>query len=683
MIAALALTAVMTLSKTVILLPILPAAVIFCLTATDRSIRHRRLLILLVFILVITYWLVPRSDMIAPELSADTYNIRQETTPGDFYYLLLFLFGYRGFPLLAGLAILLVNRWRKEKFTGEDLVLLVFFLTPFIFYSFIATKRPWYPFVSYLAFPFWFVLSAVRTWEHKTTRIVSTSVLAFYLVLAFVNSGLVATAKSHDNESLQAFVGVTTPQPPSKLEQAIMDRLLTVLAADPDARIAFDCSRTEIVSYRFQTLLMMYYPCQAMVPQIVPTDCFGWQFNNFVASVYSSRHVIAIGDNWPFVHPNLLESKQQSEDFRPWMESLAAAKDHFKQQASFPLPANQQMTIFTNHQASRNTTSVHLPPLCRPNAPRQKEVDSLLNSKVQGKKAFAQGQFIEAAFLFATVIDQMPEDYEARFWLAKTMTAIGPPQTGARLWSRFITHCPVFGMVVQALQEMSAQEADGKLPEGLFERSLEMLLSQNAVHQDRIHSLLSVRLSDRQRRQTWNEALDVLQQIRSLTPADQQSGLNLTEAILLKQIGQIAHAEDLLRKNLQITSPEHPVYADSALALVDLLLEHNQPNEALKWVKQAAQGQFEPNNLARAVVKTAAQLPPEESRDLIEWATSQVSGSALALLHVEIGKQQLAAGKIENARQILNQALAETDDEILKDWINQTLTSIEAGEYAR
>ncbi len=217
-VAGLLVAASLTLSKTILLLSVLPAGFVFVWTG-DRATKARRGVLLVAIGAAAAWWLVPRAGALWTEFVFHRSNPQPVNPSGPGFYLRVLLLDYRGLPLVAALVALLAARWRAKDLVREDLALALFVLTPLVFHMIMADKNPWFILAGYVAAPVWCLFSAQRSWERRWVRILSYAVIGVYLALVLVNIA-VTLAVTRPPFTPGAVLGIRRPAPPGENDAA-------------------------------------------------------------------------------------------------------------------------------------------------------------------------------------------------------------------------------------------------------------------------------------------------------------------------------------------------------------------------------------------------------------------------------------------------------------------------------
>jgi predicted negative regulator of RcsB-dependent stress response len=353
-VATILLTGVFAFSKSVILVPVAPFALLLCLTR-DKGLLAKRAMILLSVVAAVGFWLLTRSNLILPEMTTDFHNVIEPDLPGPFYYFLLIPFGFRGLPLLIGLGYVLWLRYKEKDLTIEDYALLAFFLSPFVFFSCFDTRRSWYLLAPYLSLPVLFAYSANRMWESLWVRRVSAVLLIIFSALALFNAVLVASMTGPRWQERGYYFGLRPAKPPTETEIQLADYVFSLLEQDPRARVAVDLTSRELGAARFESIMLIAKPGLSSLGQIVATDKILPNLEHFIEVVPKSRWVVTLGNAWPDYAK--LKSKIPGDEI-PLLEAhLNEMQNFFAQRMTSSLNDGTQITVFEN--LSNQSTEVN------------------------------------------------------------------------------------------------------------------------------------------------------------------------------------------------------------------------------------------------------------------------------------------------------------------------------------
>lgn len=258
---AAAAVALATQSKLVFLLFVLPAAVPWCLTGSLLTQRRRRIFSAAMVAAVIV-WLAPHLGSVRTEVLLDYRNPTGEVFPGPLFYGGQLLFGYRGLPLVLGLAGLIVWRVRRGQWRREDAGFLCWVLVPLLFFSAMETKRAWYLLPAYPALSAWFLFNVESAPGQRWSRILAFGLTVFYTVLAFYNLVSLALQLAAPTAP-QVVAGIRPPEPPRVAERELAGLALSAHFGNPLQHIVVDVAAAEMMAPRLETLFWQAEPALA------------------------------------------------------------------------------------------------------------------------------------------------------------------------------------------------------------------------------------------------------------------------------------------------------------------------------------------------------------------------------------------------------------------------------------
>lgn len=181
-----ALGGLMLLTKTVILIPLLPAALGYFARTLRRGksgalkSRGNPLLFLLPALLIALWWYPPQSSQWQNFISTDLAN-PADSGESPFYYLYTLLFDFISLPLLiAALVALISGRENAKRFLDDrrTLALLLGAFFGLLFFSLIGTKHEWYLLPPYLLL----ALPALRLIGYATKSVRRALVIALFVI---------------------------------------------------------------------------------------------------------------------------------------------------------------------------------------------------------------------------------------------------------------------------------------------------------------------------------------------------------------------------------------------------------------------------------------------------------------------------------------------------------------------
>jgi len=334
--------AVLCLTKSVLLLPVLSLAVVL-IAAAEPVDRKRLIWLTLVCVAVFAVWLFFRRDAAIREITMVVGN-QTGFERGKGYFIEMLLGPYRGLVLLLALGWLVVRRLRRRRLSGLEVALAVYFLAPLALFSFLDNKWPWYLVAGYAAAPVWYLAAAKGERESAWVRRITAGLLVVYGFFALANVGVAATL-SHKRLGLgEKYAGMLQAEPPQPLERDIAHRLTARLDEDPQARIVVDCSQSPVPERRLTPIIFLDHPRLVVGDQIA----IAHNLSPFVESVIDvlpqANWFYTFGDAWPQPDPARFDLEKPNQ--RKVYQTIIDAEALFAKQRQVGLPDGTPLSEF-------------------------------------------------------------------------------------------------------------------------------------------------------------------------------------------------------------------------------------------------------------------------------------------------------------------------------------------------
>ncbi len=673
-------SAVLSLSKAVLLIPLAPAGLVLIFAGNAQK-RTYRALVLAAVLGASCIWLMPRLGEIMPELAFDFRNPGNEVFQGWWYYPSLLLVGYRGLPLIAVLAVAIYwFRRRKSEFTADDIAMLLYFVAPIVFFSVFETKRPWYPLSGFIVLPVWYVHVAQRTRQEKATRRLSCVLLAFYFLSSVFNIAVVGL--SHGSASEASLPGgILRPRPPRPIEIAVAEKIAEDVRAQPQISAALDLSKTDIESVRVKKLAYLKKGRLALTQQLTATDRYHTDLLDFFDTVGHATKVYTVGETWPVIDREVYNESEIKEPYEKLAAALSLAEKLYSLLETMPLPEGKSLSIFLHHDMKGTLIKSERRGFLVASKDQFDSVVSPLIAKQEGDKAFESGDYRRANEIYRLIVEADPDDCEYRFALSKSLSLSGDRPEARVHWQILFERCASFGMKIDALREIASLEITGNTDEGLMESYLEPLIGQNNSNPQFMYSLLSTRIYAQQLKGDWDAAIAAIGILRKYLTSDQTAGVNLQEALFQEKAGRLSKAEALLQSNLTSDELENAVTADSALHLARLQADGGRFDEALESMEKALSAKADSKFLATSAIHIANRMEEtgrdEESYEFLQKIALKIDTNAAGPILVEIAKYYVRNGEKALAIPAFEKALKNIEDENIRDWIKEMIGELE------
>lgn len=711
-----------TLSKTVFLIPMAPFAAVLCWWPNTPR-KKAQAAILMAVLITAAAWLLPRLFEVGPEIAVDYTNPHHDYQ-GLFYYPWLMFYGYRGGFLIVALVVLLALRFRQKEFYRFDLAFGAWFLTSFIFYSFIDTKRAWYMLAGYVAIPLWYLFSASRWWDRLWVRIVSVSLCAVYVLLTLGNAAITTTLSKPENRHGKPVAGIRRPLPLIDFEKAVMDHLVGDRKIDPRRSYAAYLTESRMSLDRVLTAIRVNSPDTVLNPRYFIADQGTMNLDIFADAVPFSTKVFSVSEDWPVIEPREFYLDHPEISITNVNERMTGYRELFDEDARFDLPGGQSMKIFINRNPEK--TYIHLNDVELKAAGKDMlqydrdfikndyrftdEFNSALSSinhsdsedrelqgnefskttkdpaksedsRNKGATAYEKGDYQTAGALFAQLTEDDPKDHDARLWLAKSLARQGKTRQAEVHWQRLIDRIEVFGQLIQTLSALLELEANHEMPWGTTEHFLVPLLNRYKDKPELCYSLYSINVHLHQLKQDWVGTLAAISILETVLQPEQVPGVRLSKAIALHRLGKSGQAAALLIQNLSTLGPKDPVLADTTLQLALIESTMGKMEQAKSHIYQAADLGIDQGALCNAVIQIATEMisrnRADQAHTIYEWAISRLDGDAMGLIQIEQAKLAAISGDNAKARALFESALTQVLDEALKNWIHERLSEIQ------
>lgn len=700
------------MSKTVLLVFVVPGVLALCVFAKGRD-RWTRMLLLAALIIISGSWIIPRLLEVGPELAVD-YQNPHHSHQGLFYYPWLMLAGYRGAPLFICLAFLLWRHWKDKALGWEHTVFALLFLAPLVFYSMIDTKRPWYILPAYGFISVWFLAAAAREHEKKLIRLLTGSLAVFYILLSLGNGAVALAVTTDQFIKGKPIIGLRRPFPLTGPESGVINIIKEDYEKDRRRSYAVYLTPGPFTLDRVYAGLVLSQPLFALNDRLYVADKGAMNFERFVQAAPNSSVLMALGVGWPFPpadifllddpEVDLLKQRARLGELQPLFiktgnTSLAKSQTLNTYELKSPPDGYVYFTTLEMHALGIPITdgslspSVYSPeiypkPFSGSSVSLTKAMDhqelirTIAEKKSAASNAMTNSDYGTAVDLLREILKLNPVDLDSRAMLGECLAKMNEPDYALYQWNFIFANSRVFGQKIQSISTVARLEADGLLPQGTFDTFFLAMTTEAEGDPERMYSLFSAKALLYQIKGDWNKALEVYGEMRAVLGPEQIPGVNLTQAFVLDRLGQKQKARSLLEQNLNILKPEDPVYADSALKLVELLAGQGETEKAKAMLFKAAKGSFDQNSLAGAAVHLAEALKrkklDDQAENILKGVLVYLHGNAAARIYIELGKLAQRQGRISEAREHFKSALSGTTDSGQKEWLENVLSELKS-----
>ena len=706
------------LSKTVILVPLVPAMLVLCIFPTSRE-RKIQFLFLLTLLATSGAWIIPRMLEVAPEMAVDFEN-PHHAGQGIFYYPALVLFSYRGIILICALLVMLWARHKEGDWKREDIAFGIFFLSSIIFYTFIDTKRPWYMLLGYSILPVWFLFSAKRLKSRKWARITTVFVAGFYTLLVLLNTAITFAVSTESFIKGLPVMGLRRPVSFTEKEKFIVNLVKEDFAKNPRQSFALFLTSGDFTLDRIYGGLVLAQPGMALNERIFIADKGALNLALFVNNLPNSTVLYSLGKNPPKIEMENIIKDDKSMDIQKLSVALAGYENFFIKTGTIKGAQNLVLTRYVNIEPAAGY--IHLNPmelafydkgntniqdwatpfadskilkdyfsnsfspqaLTKDSDPKEileKEViEKISILKQASMDAYNAGDFTKASKTLTELLKISPIDHQARLLCAKSLSKEGKTRQALYHWDLLFKGTKVFGQKIEALTDLAHFEAEGSIPWGTFGRYINPLFEEYADDQPSVYSLYSTKILACQLQQDWHQAERTITRMSSILKPEQMPGVNLSLAMVLSNLGKNKRAIKLLRKNMDNLEKGDPVYVDSAFKLAEILADQGAFNELKSPLESALAGKFDTNSFANTVIYIGAKMQKAEkanlAKELYMFALSKITGEAAGRIEIEVGNLERASGNTEKAKEYYLKALKKISDPNIHNWIAQVIQEL-------
>jgi len=708
-----ALAIPLVLSKTVVLISLAPALLALSFFPNNREKKIRFTLLLLV-LAVSGAWILPRILEVAPEIAVD-YENPHHGAQGIFYYPWLMLFDYRGFILIAPLLFFLWTRLKEKTFTTSDVAFSLFFLCPFIFYTFIDTKRPWYMLMGYSILPVWFLHFAISFWENKRVQILATVITLFYIVMAVANAviAMVVSTKSFINGD--PVLGLRRPLPMTLRESFLIDKIKKDSMDEPRNSFALFLTGGNFALDRIYAGLVLAMPGFVLNDRVKIADDGALNLENFIRGAPLSTLLYTLGESWPKIEPSVVLRDDKSIDLNALSLNLADARKYFVKTESFNGPDNLLVTRFAHkfpedgyiHLNKMELTFYKDAPSLFPlfNSPvtrhgydklisgmkiipgekekaglTEKELKDMARLKEAARIFYKAGDFSKAADFLATVLSMSPVDLEARLLYGKSLVKSNKTAQAIFNLDIFFSTSTVFGQKLDALNDIARFEAENIIPWGTFHRFLKPVIKEYHGQKSLLYSLHSTKALYYQLVSDWNEVIKTLEEMAPYLTKEQTPGVNLSLAMAMAKNGDYENAVKLLNKNLAMVEKDNPVYFGSAFKLAQLLADRHSFGKSFLAIKKGAKVNFDQNSFVSAVIYVGGKMKNGKeygaAKNLYLFALTKTVKDGAGKIEIELGNLAKEKSEKEEAKQYYLKALDKISDANIRKWVEEGLKEL-------
>jgi len=659
------LVAFLTLTKTVLLIHLLPAGLILSFSG-ETNVRFRRRILLATMTLSGAVWLYLHRWQILPELNTD-YQVLKALHPEWYYHLYNISIHYRYLPLILALFYVMGRGIKEHARRRETWALAAFTLIPLIFYSCLNTKYDWYVLSSAIGLPLLLLSLAAPGETEKRSSLIVQAATALYAVAALFNLIMVLVLAQPAAHGRASLCGLQAPDPPSSIEYAIRDLLQADWDEDNSRRAALYLSPPWMDANRLALILINRQELVEKQPFLL-TDHLGRNISVLLSRTPSADYFYALGTEWPIIKLTFPEAFADSAD-PEWHTTFQGYAERFVVDRQFPLPDGQVLTRFKN-------------PRPEPWYGRFGDTSGLGHEKLvqQAFQAYESNQYEKAMIVFSKIIANNPSYYEGHRSLAASLAHLGRYTEATNEWRNLLTGDAHVGTKLQALRDIIELEINEEVPGDTYTYFYGLLPPDMTGQRHIYYSLLSDKLYYLKSKHDWRRALETIVEMRGQLDPEQIPGVNLEEAAILAHLGQLDRAIDILNENIFHCDKDNLLFSESAIQLSAVYIIKGEHEAARKAIALAAQGSHDRMNLAMGIAGVAKALmednEPDEAQSFLDQYLSKFEGEPAAFLLIEAANIAMARNDGKTAQTALLDALKQTKDETKINWINHTLEDL-------